>query len=126
MDLNEAEDILSEPQESSETLSESLKDYYKAIREEMTIAKDGTSDEIADQARSNLAKLLPDASNELLRILRNGGKEDAVRLGAVKLIFEYTLGKPGTKKVEESDYNKILKELMQKPREESPNASTTE
>lgn len=114
MDLNEAEDILSEPQGLA-GLSESLKDYYTAIREEMQIATTGTSDDIADAAREKLALLLPDASNELLRILKNGSKEDTVRLGAVKLVFEYTLGKPGTKKVEESDYNKILKELMVKP-----------
>lgn len=117
MDLNEAEDILSAPQGKS-TLSESLSDYHKAIREEFTLATKGTSDEIADEARSKLALLLPDASNELLRILRGGTKEDTVRLGAVKLIFEYTLGKPGTKKTEESDYNKILKELMLKPEAE--------
>lgn len=123
MDLNEAEDILSEPQES---LTDSLKDYYQSIREEFNVASGGTSDEIADQARERLAKLLPDASNELLRILRSGNKDDTVRLGAVKLIFEYTLGKPGTKKVEESDYNKILKELMQKSPSTESTTSTTE
>jgi len=118
MDLNEAEDILSEPQGIA-GLSESLKDYYTAIREEMEIATTGTSDEIAEKARSQLALLLPDASNKLAQILHTGGKEDAVPLAAVKLVFEYTLGKPGTKKVEESDYNKILKELMVKPENEN-------
>lgn len=119
MDLNDAEDIL---ETTSDSLATDLQDYYKAMREEMTIAKSGTSDDIADAARQKLALLLPDASNELLRILKAGGKEDAVRLGAVKLVFEYTLGKPGTKKVEDSDYNKILRELINKP--ESENAGT--
>ncbi len=121
MDLDDAEDILETTEES---LTTSLKDYYKAMREEMQIATSGTSDEIADEARKKLALLLPDASNELLRILKSGSKEDTVRLGAVKLVFEYTLGKPGTKKVEESDYNKILRELMMKPESEDAETKT--
>ena len=119
MDLNDAEDILSTPQESS-SLSESLKNYRKSLEEEYKIATNGTSDEIADKARTQLALLLPDASNKLAQILHTGGKEDAVPLAAVKLVFEYTLGKPATKaKVEESDYNKILKELIKKPEAET-------
>lgn len=125
MDLNEAEGILSEPQEEL-TLTQTLKDYHESLREEFHLASGGTSDEIADDARSKLALLLPDASNELLRILRSGSKDDTVRLGAVKLIFEYTLGKPGTKKVEESDYNKILKELMGKTTSMESTVDTTE
>src|SRR6185503_12513281 len=111
MDLNDAEDILSEPQDFG-SLSESLKDYRKSLEEEFKIASTGTSEDIADEARKKLALLLPDASNKLAQILHTGGKEDAVPLAAVKLVFEYTIGKPGTKKVEESDYNKILKDLM--------------
>jgi hypothetical protein len=60
---------------------------------------------------------LPEAGNQLLGILRKGGKEDAVRLQAVKLIFEYTLGKPAAKSTKEDDVQKLIDSLTGKEEE---------
>lgn len=96
------------------TLADGLKTYQQAMLEEFEVAVKGTSDEIAEKARERLALLLPEAGNQLLGILRKGGKEDAVRLQAVKLIFEYTLGKPVAKNTKESDVERLIDSLMQK------------
>lgn len=95
-------------------LSEGLKSYEQARSEEFAISTKGTSDEIAENAREKLALLLPEASNELLHILRVGNKDDAVRLQAVKLVFEYTLGKPAAKSTKESDVDKLIESLREK------------
>lgn len=96
---------------NAESLAEGLKSYQQAMMEEFELAINGTSDEIAGVARERLALLLPEAGNQLLGILRKGGKEDAVRLQAIKLIFEYTLGKPAAKDTKESDVEKLINSL---------------
>lgn len=97
------------------SLADGLKTYHQAMMEEFEVAVSGTSDEIATKARERLALLLPEAGNQLLTILRNGDKEDAVRLNAVKLIFEYTLGKPAAKNTKEDDVEKLIKSLQSQP-----------
>jgi hydroxylamine reductase (hybrid-cluster protein) len=99
-------------------LVEHLKSYEQARNEEFVISTKGTSEEVAEKAREKLALLLPEASNELLHILRVGNKDDAVRLQAVKLVFEYTLGKPAPKGTKESDTDKIIKSLMSESTEQ--------
>ena len=106
---------------NAETLADGLKSYQQAILEEFEIAANGTSDEIASKARERLALLLPEAGNQLLGILRKGGKEDAVRLNAIKLIFEYTLGKPAAKNTKEDDVDRLIKSLTEGEKEGTPN-----
>jgi len=93
-------------------LSDNLKSYEQARKEEMSLGFTGTSDELADKARERLFALLPDASQELQTILRIGTKDDAVRFQAVKFVFEYTLGKPNPRGTDESDTDKILRALL--------------
>lgn len=100
-----------------DALSVNLQNYRKAIEEEYKAGSTGTSDELADLAKTRLALLLPEASETLCSILHTGSKEDAVRLSAVKLVFEYTLGKPVPKTDKESDTDKIIRELMASPSE---------
>lgn len=106
--------------DSMQSLADGLKSYQQAMLEEFEVAVSGTSDEIAEKARERLALLLPEAGNQLLAILRKGSKDDAVRLNAVKLVFEYTLGKPAAKNTKESDTDRLIKSLM----ESDPNAKT--
>lgn len=97
--------------EEMQSLANGLKSYQQAMEEEFKVAITGTSDEIATKARERLALLLPEAGNQLLGILRKGGKEDAVRLNAIKLIFEYTIGKPAAKSTKEDDVQKLIDSL---------------
>lgn len=115
MSDSEERDLAQEGLDELGTLAQGLKTYQQALMEEFEVALNGTSDEIAEKAREKLALLLPEAGNQLLTILRNGGKEDAVRLNAVKLVFEYTLGKPAAKNTKEDDFGKILKSLQAEP-----------
>lgn len=96
---------------NKESLAEGLKSYQQALAEEFELAVNGTSDEIAVKSRERLALLLPEAGNQLLAILRKGGKEDVVRLNAIKLIFEYTIGKPAAKSTKEDDVQKLIDSL---------------
>lgn len=98
---------------NKESLADGLKSYHQAMLEEFEVAVSGTSDEIATKARERLALLLPEAGNQLLGILRKGSKEDAVRLNAIKLIFEYTLGKPAAKNTKEDDVTRLIDSLME-------------
>ena len=101
---------------NKETLAEGLKSYQQAMLEEFEVALTGTSDEIATKARERLALLLPEAGNQLLAILRKGSKDDGVRLQAVKLVFEYTLGKPAAKSTREDDVEKLINSLTESPK----------
>jgi hypothetical protein len=94
-----------------ESLGQNLKTYEEARKEEFDVAENGLSDEIATRARTHLANLLPDAAEELTHIVRVGNKDDAVRLQAIKLVFEYTLGKPAAKSTKEDDVDKVIKAL---------------
>lgn len=96
-------------------LSINLQQYKAALQAEFELGKYGTSDELADVAKERLALLLPEASETLASILHNGTKDDTVRLNAVKMIFEYTIGRPVAKTTDESDINKIINGLMQAP-----------
>jgi hypothetical protein len=96
-------------------LSQNLQDHYAAIESEFKISHEGTSDEIASRALTKLSQLIPEATEELISIVRNGDKEDAVRLQAIKLVFEYTLGKPVPKSTNESDIDKIISSLKSSP-----------
>lgn len=121
---DEAEQSNEKFTEEMDSLAASLKSYHQAMREEFEIAKNGTSDEIAEKAREKLALLLPEASNQLLTILRKGGKEDAVRLNAVKLVFEYTLGKPAAKSTKEDDVTKLINSLTATDEKEKSETET--
>lgn len=96
------------------SLEDNLKSYEEALREEYDVAVNGLSEDVAKKAREHLAKLLPEAAEELQTILRVGNKDDAVRLNAVKLVFEYTLGKPAAKSTKEDDIDKVIEALTRK------------
>lgn len=96
-------------------LSQNLSDYRLAMEQELHVASTGTAEDIANNAREKLAKLLPEATSSLAQILKTGDKDDAVRLSACKMVFEYTLGKPGQMNMKESDTERIIRELMSPP-----------
>lgn len=111
---DENENYREHTKEEIESLADGFKSYEQAMREEFDVIQNGTSDEIAEKAREKLALLLPEASNQLLGILLKGSKDDAVKLSAIKLVFEYTLGKPAAKNTKESDVEKLINSLTEK------------
>lgn len=72
-------------------LSDNINAYYKAVSSEFEIKQDDT---VANQAREQLTGLLPDAVKALEQTLV-GAESEAVRMSAIKLVIEYTVGKPG-------------------------------
>ena len=87
-------------------LSENLAEHYKAIESEFHIAGEGTPVEIA---YTKLTSLLSDATKALEQILLNA-ESDAVRMSGIKLVFDYTLGKPGTTG-NEDELSQLVKSL---------------
>jgi hypothetical protein len=96
-------------------LAQNLAEYRKAMEQELHLATTGSAEEIADSARRDLAALLPEATSSLSQILRTGDKEDAVRLSACKLVFEYALGKPAVMDKKENEIADIIRQLQATP-----------
>lgn len=91
-------------------LSQNIIDYHKAIESEFALT--ATKDPV-DQARERLSGLLPEAAKALEQILISGDS-DTVRLSAVKLVFEHTLGK-GATLAQESELTRLVGSLTAKP-----------
>jgi len=87
-------------------LSESLKQYHQAIESEFSLSAPDTPVEIA---YSKLNSLLNEATKALESILLSA-ESDAVRMSGIKLVFEYTLGKPGLQ-ASEDELTKLVKSL---------------
>jgi len=93
-------------------ISANLSEYREAMEQELRVSPLSTSDELAKTARERLFAVLPEASEELVHIIRVGSKDDAVRFQAIKFVFEQTLGKPSTNNPKEDDVDKIIKTLL--------------
>jgi len=90
-------------------LSENLAEHYKAIESEFTLSTPGSSSTPVEIAYSKLTSLLSDATKALEQILLNA-ESDAVRMSGIKLVFDYTLGKPGTTG-NEDELSQLVKSL---------------
>jgi hypothetical protein len=100
-------------------LAENLKQWSQVIEEELHVAAEGTSDALAERARIRLAQVLPEATETLVEIMHHGCKDDAVRLSACKLVFEYTVGKAVPASAKDSDTDRIIRALMTPAKEEA-------
>jgi hypothetical protein len=87
-------------------LSEKLTLYHQAIESEFSLNEPDTPVEIA---YSKLNGLLNEATKALESILLSA-ESDAVRMSGIKLVFEYTLGKPGTQSSED-ELTKLVQSL---------------
>lgn len=88
-------------------LSQNIQNYHKAIESEFALTP---LDDDASLARTKLLSLLTTATRSLEAILINGDT-DTVRLSAVKLVFEHTLGKPGSLTAD-NDLQRIIGSLI--------------
>lgn len=95
-------------------ISSNLAEYRKAMEEELKVSADSTSDELAAKAKEKLFSILPEATEELVSIMRTGTKDDAVRFNAAKFIFEATLGKPKAADPEKDDITKLIEKMQAK------------
>jgi hypothetical protein len=91
-------------------LSEKLTLYHQAIQSEFALSEPNSPVELA---YTKLNSLLDEATKALESILL-GAESDAVRMSGIKLVFEYTLGKPGTQ-ANEDELSKLVKSLTAKP-----------
>jgi len=94
-------------------LSTQLAEHYKAIESEFQL-NTSTSTSDAPQtpveiAYTKLTSLLTDATRALESILLNADS-DSVRMSGIKLIFDYTLGKPGSA-AGEDELTKLVQSL---------------
>ena len=87
-------------------LSTQLAEHYKAIESEFSINEPSTPVEVA---YSKLTSLLSEATKALESILLSA-ESDAVRMSGIKLVFDYTLGKPGTA-AGEDELTKLVQSL---------------
>lgn len=86
-------------------LNENLHKYHEAIKSEFLAA----NDDIVQTARNKLSELLPEATKALERLLV-AAESEAVVLSSVKLVFEHTLGKPGSGTAED-ELSKLVRSL---------------
>ena len=96
-------------------LSTQLAEHYKAIESEFSLSEPNTPVEVA---YSKLTSLLSEATKALESILLSA-ESDAVRMSGIKLVFDYTLGKPGSA-TGEDELTKLVASLTAK----SPAKST--
>jgi hypothetical protein len=87
-------------------LSDQLKQYHQAIESEFSLSEPDSPSEIA---YVKLNGLLNEATKALEQILLSG-ESDAVRMSGIKLVFDYTLGKPGSG-AGEDELSKLVKSL---------------
>ena len=95
--------------EPDKPLSENLQEYHQAIQSEFALGEPNTPVELA---YSKLTSLLTDATRALEAILLNA-ESDAVRMSGIKLVFDYTLGKPGSASGED-ELTKLISSLTAK------------
>ena len=91
-----------------------LKTYEEALKEEHATVENDTDEAAVKKARVRLFRILPNAVQELNRIVISGDKEDAVSLSAIKTVLEYTIGKPVAKSTKEDDVGNIVEALMRR------------
>ena len=90
-------------------LSANLAEHYKAIESEFALSEPSSPVELA---YGKLNSLLDEATQALESILLNA-ESDAVRMSGIKLVFEYTLGKPGANSGED-ELSKLIQSLTAK------------
>ena len=90
-------------------LSEKLQEYHKAISSEF--ASNEPNDPVAI-AKAKLTDLLSTATRALEQLLI-AAESDAVRMSGIKLVFDYTLGKPGVP-TGEDELTKLIASLTSK------------
>jgi hypothetical protein len=109
--MSEIDNLPPEPDDIP--LDAKLREYHKAFEQEFSLSADETPVQVA---RDSLTNLLPNATKALEQILISA-ESDAVRLNAIKLVFEHTLGKPGTGTTEDEMAN-LIKGLTAKSSKE--------
>lgn len=90
-------------------LSENLQQYHQAIESEFALSEPNTPVEVA---YAKLSSLLTEATRALESILLSA-ESDAVRMSGIKLVFDYTLGKPGSA-AGEDELTKLIQSLTAK------------
>ena len=90
-------------------LSAQLQEYHKAFESEFNLSAPDTPVEVA---YNKLTGLLTEATKALESILLSA-ESDAVRMSGIKLVFEYTLGKPGSQ-AGEDELTKLITSLTAK------------
>jgi len=90
-------------------LSTQLAEHYKAIESEFQINTSDAPQTPVEIAYTKLTSLLTDATRALESILLNADS-DSVRMSGIKLIFDYTLGKPGSA-AGEDELTKLVQSL---------------
>ena len=98
-------------------LSAKLAEHYKAIESEFSIGVNGAANTPVEEAYTQLNSLLSEATKALESILLTA-ESDAVRMSGIKLVFEYTLGKPGSQ-AGEDELTKLVQSLT-KPKAQNP------
>lgn len=97
---------------SDTPLSESLTQYQAGIREGQRLATTSTSiSPDVENAPRLIAALLPEAIRSLAILLVNP-ETDNVRLGAIKLVFEYSIGKPDSTNKNTNEIDALIKQLQ--------------
>jgi hypothetical protein len=104
--------------DENKPLSENLQDHYRAISSEFAVKQNDTA---ANIAREQLGELLPDAIKALEQMLLSADSE-SVRMSGIKLVLEYTVGKPGVVSNEDELF-KLITSL--KPKQTEKDAKTT-
>ena len=91
------------------SLSQNLSEHYRAIESEFALNAPTTPVEIA---QAKLVGLLSEATQALESILLSS-ESDAVRMSGIKLVFDYTMGKPGAAQGED-ELSKLVQSLTAK------------
>lgn len=95
-------------------LNEKLQEHYKAISSEFSL---GNNNSTVESAKAELSELLTTAVQALRRLLLTAESE-AVTMSGIKLVFDYTLGKPGAAGSED-ELSTLISALTAKPAAES-------
>jgi hypothetical protein len=98
-----------------------LQEYHRAISSEF--AADSDTD-LVSATLSELNQLLTTATQSLQRLLI-AAESESVQMSAIKLVFDYTLGKPGAT-AGEDEITKLLTSLtVKKPQTDTNSTSST-
>ena len=106
--------------EEEKPLNDNLKDYYDAISSEFSISSEN---DVVTKARNEITDLLPQAVIAL-RSLLIAGETESIRFNAIKLVFEHTMGKPGSGAAED-ELTKIIAGLKTPKESKAPKADKT-
>ena len=102
-------------------LSAKLAEHYKAIESEFSLSPsgaNGAANSPVEAAYTQLNSLLSEATKALESILLTA-ESDAVRMSGIKLVFEYTLGKPGSQ-AGEDELTKLVQSLTKPKAQNTP------